>query len=127
MYAESAVINAVSASPRTAPSCKTTALAPVSSGNRPWVTAILGALSLLLFLVPEISQLLDYRRDAIQAGQLWRLITSHLTHWSPDHLAWSLLVFFGCSCFWEIYGERRRAVVQEDKPLWDPENVRIRA
>lgn len=27
----------------------------------------------------------------------------------------------------EIYGERRRAVVQEDGPLWDPANERIRA
>ena len=27
----------------------------------------------------------------------------------------------------EIYGERRRAVVQEDRPLWDPENARLRA
>jgi dimethylglycine dehydrogenase len=27
----------------------------------------------------------------------------------------------------EIYGERIRAVVQEDRPLWDPENERLRA
>lgn len=27
----------------------------------------------------------------------------------------------------EIYGERCRAVVQEDQPLWDPENERLRA
>ncbi|MDW4549082.1 FAD-dependent oxidoreductase [Defluviimonas sp. D31] len=27
----------------------------------------------------------------------------------------------------EIYGERCRAVVEEDQPLWDPENARIRA
>ena len=27
----------------------------------------------------------------------------------------------------EIYGERRRAVVQEDQPLWDPANERLRA
>ncbi|WP_347311877.1 GcvT family protein [Defluviimonas sp. SAOS-178_SWC] len=27
----------------------------------------------------------------------------------------------------EIYGERHRAVVQKDQPLWDPENARIRA
>ena len=27
----------------------------------------------------------------------------------------------------EIYGERRKATVQEDQPLWDPENERIRA
>lgn len=27
----------------------------------------------------------------------------------------------------EIFGERRKAVVQEDKPLWDPENARLRS
>ena len=27
----------------------------------------------------------------------------------------------------EIYGERRRAVVQKDQPLWDPENERLKA
>src|SRR6056297_2505748 len=27
----------------------------------------------------------------------------------------------------EIYGERRKAVVQRDQPLWDPENERLRA
>ena len=27
----------------------------------------------------------------------------------------------------EIYGERCKAIVQEDQPLWDPENERIRA
>ena len=27
----------------------------------------------------------------------------------------------------EIYGERLRAVVQQDRPLWDPENERLRA
>ena len=27
----------------------------------------------------------------------------------------------------EIYGERCRAVVQPDQPLWDPQNERIRA
>ncbi len=27
----------------------------------------------------------------------------------------------------EIYGERRRAVVQADRPLWDPENTRLKA
>ena len=27
----------------------------------------------------------------------------------------------------EIYGEMRSAIVQEDRPLWDPENVRLKA
>ncbi|OYX44019.1 MAG: dimethylglycine dehydrogenase, partial [Rhodobacterales bacterium 32-67-9] len=33
----------------------------------------------------------------------------------------------GTSIEVEIYGERVRAVVEEDRPLWDPENARIRA
>ena len=27
----------------------------------------------------------------------------------------------------DVFGERRKAVVQEDAPLWDPSNERIRA
>ncbi len=27
----------------------------------------------------------------------------------------------------EIYGERVRAVVQDDRPMWDPENKRLKA
>jgi len=27
----------------------------------------------------------------------------------------------------EIYGERRRAVVQPDRPLWDPGNERLKS
>ena len=27
----------------------------------------------------------------------------------------------------EIYGERRKATVQPDAPLWDPQNERLRA
>ena len=27
----------------------------------------------------------------------------------------------------EIFGQRRAATVQSDAPLWDPENVRLRA
>ena len=27
----------------------------------------------------------------------------------------------------EIYGERRRAIVQTDEPSWDPQNERLRA
>jgi len=27
----------------------------------------------------------------------------------------------------EIYGQRHKAVVQEDQPLWDPKNERLRA
>jgi rhomboid family GlyGly-CTERM serine protease len=49
----------------------------------------------LLFLVPVLhafaaaEELLQYDRAAVDRGQLWRLVTCHLTHWSVDHLVWS--------------------------------------
>jgi len=33
----------------------------------------------------------------------------------------------GCKVEVEIFGERYPATVQDDKPLWDPENTRLRA
>jgi len=33
---------------------------------------------------------LQYERGAIAAGQIWRLFTGHLAHWSADHLVWDV-------------------------------------
>jgi len=53
----------------------------------PWATLIV--LALLSQLVPAVSGALEYDRAAVSAGQLWRLIACHWTHWSADHLFWS--------------------------------------
>ena len=40
-------------------------------------------------------------RQAIQAGQAWRLLTGYLAHWSLDHLFWDVLMFVVLGCLVE--------------------------
>jgi rhomboid family GlyGly-CTERM serine protease len=40
-----------------------------------------------------LSDWLAYDCTAIQAGEIWRLLTGHLTHYSADHLLWDTLMF----------------------------------
>jgi len=39
---------------------------------------------------PALQQALRYERDAILSGELWRLLTAHLVHLGPVHLALNL-------------------------------------
>ena len=41
----------------------------------------------------QLSDWLAYDRTAIQAGEIWRLLTGHITHYSADHLLWDALMF----------------------------------
>ncbi len=43
------------------------------------------------FLLPGVAELLIYDRLAVLDGELWRLVTGHLVHYSPWHLALNLL------------------------------------
>lgn len=56
-------------------------------------TTVLSIPAVLLFLLPRAAGWFEYDRDAVVAGQLWRIIGCHWTHWSLDHLAWDLLAF----------------------------------
>lgn len=47
----------------------------------------------LAFAWPAVSRGLIYVRTDILAGQLWRLWTGHLVHFSANHLLWDLAVF----------------------------------
>lgn len=59
----------------------------------PWVTGLLLALALALWLAPEgVRQACLYDRRALLQGQLWRLWTGHWVHFSGSHLGWNLLV-----------------------------------
>jgi rhomboid family GlyGly-CTERM serine protease len=49
--------------------------------------------ALLLGFAPRAAGWLAYERTAIAAGELWRGVTCHWTHWSLDHLAWDLAAF----------------------------------
>lgn len=52
-----------------------------------------GSIACLAFFIPEASSQLQYDRDRIGAGEIWRLLTSHWTHWSAEHLFWDGVVF----------------------------------
>lgn len=59
----------------------------------PAFTATVIALSLAAFLLPGVSEVMVYDRQAVLDGELWRLLTSHAVHFSFSHLCYNLLVF----------------------------------
>jgi rhomboid family GlyGly-CTERM serine protease len=63
----------------------------------PWVTLLLGVVALLVFNLPaSIQTLFQYDRNEILVGELWRLFTGHVVHWSAQHLIWDLTVLIAC-------------------------------
>lgn len=50
-------------------------------------------LSVTAYAVPELSAFLIYDREAILAGEVWRLLSAHLVHFSTEHLVYDLLAF----------------------------------
>lgn len=56
----------------------------------PMALALTGAL--LVFAVPQFQSLLIYDREAILAGELWRLFSGHWVHFSATHLGCNLAV-----------------------------------
>ncbi len=63
----------------------------------PGVSLALGAAACLIMAFPSLADWLQYDRSAVVEGQLWRIATCHLTHWSLDHLFWDViaLLFLG--------------------------------
>jgi len=58
----------------------------------PVFSIIMGIAAIALFFLGKAGGLLQYDRNAIAAGQLWRLFSGHWLHWSLDHLWWCSLV-----------------------------------
>ncbi len=46
-----------------------------------------------IYLLPNTGDYLEFNRKLIGAGEFWRLLTGHLTHFSLDHLIWDVLTF----------------------------------
>ena len=52
-----------------------------------WPAALIGGVAALLELGGEPVRLaLRYERDAIHAGEIWRLVTGHIVHLGPSHM-----------------------------------------
>jgi membrane associated rhomboid family serine protease len=57
----------------------------------PVASLFFGTLAVAVYLSPAATAVLEYDRAAVAAGEIWRLLTGHLTHWSFDHLFWDVL------------------------------------
>lgn len=56
-----------------------------------WLPALLAGLLVALFVAgPALTESLRYERDAVLAGQAWRLLSGHLVHFDLAHLGWNL-------------------------------------
>lgn len=52
----------------------------------PRVSLALTVAAATAFLSPPLAEILVYDRGAIAGGEVWRLVTGHLVHFSPAHL-----------------------------------------
>ena len=52
--------------------------------------ALMVVAAVLVQACPAAREALEFDRRAVAGGQVWRLVTSHLTHWSWVHLAWDM-------------------------------------
>jgi rhomboid family GlyGly-CTERM serine protease len=57
-----------------------------------------------------VGERLQYDRQAIAGGQLWRLVTCHLVHFGLEHLAWDAAVFVLLAVLCWRLGKRRSLV-----------------
>ena len=59
----------------------------------PYLSLTVGISALIFFILNNAGTSLQYDRAAIAAGEFWRIITGHWTHWSFDHLLWCAITF----------------------------------
>jgi len=73
-----------------------------------WVVPLLtGFTACAVYFLPGAADLFQYDRDRIAGGEIWRLVTSHWTHWSAEHLFWDLVLFL-VLITWSMYINSRR-------------------
>jgi rhomboid family GlyGly-CTERM serine protease len=71
------------------------------------LTLAITLLALIVACVPGLAETLQFDRAQIEAGQLWRLATGHLTHWNFEHLQWDLLMFMVLGTICELRNPRQ--------------------
>jgi len=72
-----------------------------------WTLAVIGT-AILVQLIPDAAALLLQERNAVQAGQWWRLFTGNFVHHSGGHLFWNSFMIGVAGCLLE---SRHRAAM----------------
>ena len=75
----------------------------------PWLTVALGALFAAAELVP--AEALEYDRARVVAGEVWRLLSGQMVHWTARMAAFDLGMLLGLGIWLEVRGDRRLAAV----------------
>ena len=70
-----------------------------------WTLAICAGTA-LVYSLPPLAAILIYDRTAIADGELWRLVTGNLVHYSTGHLGYDLLAFLVAGIIIETNGYR---------------------
>lgn len=70
------------------------------------LTLFIIILSIIAYSFPRFSDMLVYDRQAIFSGELWRLLTAPLVHFSISHIFWNIVVFSVAGFAINIYGFR---------------------
>jgi rhomboid family GlyGly-CTERM serine protease len=73
----------------------------------PCASLLLSVAAAVVFLLPALGARLEYDRAAVAAGEVWRFLSSHWTHYSLDHLFWDVLAFAGLGVACEGRGRIR--------------------
>lgn len=67
---------------------------------------MIGAVALIVFLFPQLGDRLIYDRAAIINGEIWRLLTGNLVHFSTAHLLYNLIAWLIAGTIIELQGYR---------------------
>jgi rhomboid family GlyGly-CTERM serine protease len=93
--------------------------------GRPWLTFGLVALAAGLgWGFGAAPEALTYDREAIAAGEIWRLLTGHFVHSDPGHLAWNAAALYLIGSLLEDFGRRQMGaaiiggIAAVDLALW---------
>ncbi len=68
-------------------------LSSIAAGRRLGASLLFAALALVAFVMPGAGARFQLDRASVAAGEWWRHLTCHFTHWSGEHLFWDVLMF----------------------------------
>jgi rhomboid family GlyGly-CTERM serine protease len=69
-------------------------------------TVAIALASGIIFAFPALDTWLLYNRALILHGQVWRVWTGNLVHFSSSHYLWNLIIFAAAGCWLEVIRPR---------------------